>query len=110
MVKAEFSINPSDLTITHAVTGHAGLSTVGKDIVCAAASMLTQTFAQLVYDNEDRLTDKPTITLENGNAYIYCQCKDTKNYKHLCNWLDYTLRGYRLLAINYPEYVDIVKE
>lgn len=88
------------------VKGHAGASEVGKDIVCASASILTYTVAQYVKDmgKMDKLNSKPTIILKKGNAKVTCSPKDV--YYDECRQAYLVVAtGFNLLAKHYPQYV-----
>lgn len=52
--------------------GHAGTAEYGKDLVCAAATMLAYTLAQsaCVLNAEGKLIDEPTINIASGDADI----------------------------------------
>ena len=91
------------------VKGHAGQADIGQDIVCASASILTYTLAQIVKDMEaqDSFTMKPIIKLESGEATITCNCKTDIAYFEVLNALNVAQVGYSLLAHNYPQYVEI---
>ena len=91
------------------VTGHAGQAEIGQDIVCASASILTYTVAQIVKDmgERGRLKKEPVISLEDGCATISCVCKDNESYYEALSAYNVALVGYSLLAHNYPQYVEI---
>lgn len=55
-----------------AARGHAEAAEVGKDLVCAAATMLAYTLAQsaCVLNAEGKLAEEPTISIASGDADI----------------------------------------
>lgn len=94
------------ITITHrnntiTVRGHAGYAEIGKDIVCASISTLTQVFVASVGEMTD---DKLKCEIRAGNAVI--------SYKNLSEraqvLLDSFFIGCRMIAEAYPQHVRIV--
>lgn len=83
------------------VQGHAGYAPPGQDIVCAAISTLTQVF---VASMEQLTTDNIKAVIEPGNAVIE-HGNLTDEGKLL---LDSFFVGIRMIAENYPEYVQLV--
>ena len=84
------------------LTGHAGAGKWGKDIVCAAASVLTYTAAasaQQLY-REGKLKSAPHIRLLPGDALVELEaCPQARQL------MDVIRTGYSLLAMRYPENV-----
>ena len=109
MIKANFSRDDDALKVTLSVEGHAGHSIPGKDIVCASASILAYTVAQIVIAMEHHgdLEGKPIIDLNEGDATIMCRCRDPKDFGELVHTFFVAHVGYALLAHNYPEYVSL---
>lgn len=102
-------IRESGDSFTLKVDGHAGAAEAGKDIVCAAASMLTFTAAQSArfMKAENKLRRKPEFRQEQGDAELVVKPK--KAYMGEARVIFRTvLTGYLLLAQNYPEYVQVV--
>lgn len=71
------------------VTGHAGYDIAGKDIVCAAVSILTYTFINL-YDTDVWMDSPDGIMVTYRDA-------DT----------DFIRTGFRMLEKEYPEYIRV---
>lgn len=101
MVEIAYRLSQFDLT----VKGHAGAAPKGEDIVCAAVTILTRTFAQ-----NARIMDRSGIVsglrieLEPGNAHI--SCKPAKKYKSVARTvLEGICLGFEMLEQEYPEYV-----
>lgn len=88
--------------------GHAGQNARGKDIVCASASMLAYTLAQMVLNMEQqgKLKDAPTVDIGSGKACI--TCKPKRKYKVEAEQVYLVIStGYKLLSHNHPQYVVI---
>ena len=108
MVKVQFFINRECGSITMKLSGHAGQAEHGKDIVCAAASILAYTVAQtlqLQY-GDDGLRRKPHIKLEPGDTIIVAKPKPER-YEEALHTFFVAQVGYSLLARTYPQYVTL---
>lgn len=108
MIKATFVQQKEIDTIILKVEGHAGQAEKGKDLVCAAASMLTYTLAQYLTYIHKRggLQKKPRISINDGDALIVA--KPTKEYEgEVLNAYFVAEVGFSLLAENYPQYVEL---
>ena len=82
------------------ISGHAGYDEQGKDIICAGISTLVYTF---IYSVEDLTDDEITYDINDGISII--KIKDlTKNSQILLSSFIY---GCRLIADNYPDYVQV---
>ena len=90
------------------LTGHAGAGEHGKDIVCAAASILAYTVAQaLQFQYEDGgLKKKPHLKLEPGDTIIVAKPKPER-YEEALHTFFVAQVGYTLLANTYPKYVSL---
>lgn len=93
------------------VKGHAGYAEVGKDIVCASASILAYTVAQIVRDAESRgdLASPPKIRLKKGDTMVVCEPKK-KAYNAMQDAYSFANVGYALLAHNYPQFVELITD
>lgn len=94
------------------VTGHARSAPKGEDLICAGASILAMTLAQVIsFAHADKkLKCSPTLQLEDGNCVIWCLPKD-KYLDELRTEFETIVTGYDFLSMNYPEYVKFdVKE
>ena len=84
-------------------TGHANSAQAGRDIVCAACSMLVYGLA----DSIAKLSDRSDLTLESGKAVIACRLQ--KMTRRQRAKVDAVFWGYRnafwLLADRYPAFV-----
>ena len=108
MVRAEFFTNKESRSITLKLTGHAGQAEQGKDIVCAAASILAYTVAQVLqfmYEQGD-LQKKPHLKLAEGDTVIIAKPKP-ESYDEALHTFFVAQAGYHLLQHNYPQYVTL---
>lgn len=95
-------------TLSLLVAGHAGFAPAGRDIVCAAASILVYTAAELVRDMERRgqLSRPPVIRLKPGEAEIRFTPRDDCRQRAETG-LQTALLGFSLLARKYPRYLRV---
>ena len=110
MIQVRFEHSEDGKTLILTVKGHSGQADVGQDIVCASASILAYTVAQVVTTmrDEGKLKKKPNIRLDSGDAVI--TCKPTKQYyAEALHTYSVAQVGYDLLQYNYPEYVQLTK-
>ncbi len=108
MVKAEFFTNKESGSITMKLSGHAGQAESGKDIVCAATSILAYTVAQtlqFMYE-QGELQKKPHLKLVEGDTIIVAKPKP-ESYADALHTFFVAQVGYHLLAHNYPQYVTL---
>ena len=83
------------------VSGHAGYEEIGKDIVCAGVTALTQT---LIKSIEDLTEDKIKYDISSGRADIKWRNLSDKSK----NLVDSFFIGINMIAGEYPDYVRIV--
>ena len=91
--------------------GHAGFAELGKDPVCAGASVLAMTAAQCVRSMEQagRLQKKAHILIRGGRVLVTAKPKEESfDEARLLFWAVET--GLRLLSEAYPGYVQVKKE
>lgn len=107
MIKATFSKDKFDKSITMTLEGHAKSNDEGKDIICASASILCYTLAQsLKYIKAQGGIRRLRIKLESGDARI--RCYPTEDYYDVVlNTYFVTEVGFNLLSHNFPEYVEL---
>lgn len=92
------------------VTGHAGYAGFGKDIVCAAGSVLACTLAANVGRMvREGAAEQPVTRLVPGQAEIGCRPKETQK-ENVERVFDAVCAGFSLLAAQYPEYVEFRME
>lgn len=106
MLKVTFEKNETGISLM--VKGHAGQAEIGNDIICSACSILAYTVAQFVKNAEAEgdLNFPPHIYLESGDAIV--SCSPTKEaYDTIYGVYLFASVGYKLLAHNFPQYVEI---
>lgn len=108
MVKAKFEISEDKKTLVLSIKGHAGAGEKGHDLVCAAASILANTVAQIVYIMHDKgqLRRKPTVKLNGGDATITCKPRDEAFHEALHTY-SVAQVGFALLAKAHPDHVEL---
>ena len=90
------------------VEGHAGFAEMGKDVVCAGASMYAMGLAQCVMQmhQDGKLQKKPVIEVKNGRVYVVGKPKP----EHEAELRDYFYMaqvGLALLQESYPKHVSL---
>lgn len=78
--------------------GHAGAGQLGEDLVCAGISTLLLTLQDIVAEHKDC-----TCRIQAGSAVV--QVPTAKR-----ELMAYTIRGFRMMGKNFPEYVNIEEE
>ena len=84
--------------------GHCGYAEEGKDIVCAAASMLTATLIRSLMG----VTGMEAETPSPGEAHIRCT-PTLGEAQHVAEAFDFADCGYQMLANSYPVHVRYSK-
>ena len=110
MIKAKFSYDRDKRECSLTVKGHAGCADIGHDIICASASILAYTIAQVckAMEHHGDFSEPPTIDLESGDATIVCRAKDDYLFSEIMHDFFVIRTGYQLLALNYPLYVEFI--
>lgn len=106
MTTAEFWFDENVIVMD--VKGHAGFEQVGKDPVCAGASVLAMTVAQCVEDMyaAGKLRKKPNIRVENGRVMAVAKPKRRFFHEALhVFWVGEV--GMQLLSETYPAHVTL---
>lgn len=90
------------------VDGHAHSDEPGKDLVCAAVSILVHTLAEQVRANEEAgILSGMTAVTEEGHAVI--GCVPLEPYAGIAGLqMSAVCVGFDLLAAKYPEFVHFV--
>jgi uncharacterized protein YsxB (DUF464 family) len=111
MIEARTYYNTSERSVSLEVSGHAGLAAHGEDIVCAAASILVYTFAQIVtaLDGTGDIIEQD-ISISSGDALVEAVFKDDDGLAEAIRALLYTQTGFRLLEGGYPDRVRIITD
>lgn len=109
MIKAKFSRDDDALRCTLSVEGHAGFAERGEDIICASASILLYTIAQLVKAMEEHgdFAEEPIVDITDGKATVSCICKNKDDYAEVVYAYFVVQTGYSLLEQTYPQYVEL---
>ena len=102
------TLNRKAETLSLCVTGHAGFASMGQDIVCAAASILVYTAAELALDMARRgqLRRAPVLNLKPGDAVIRFT-PDTLGRQRAEAGLETVGYGFSLLAKKYPRCIRV---
>ncbi len=90
--------------------GHAGAGEAGKDIVCAAVSVLMDTLCDsLLFAADTKSIYDPQIQREGGHYSIAVYMPEKQTYEGVEMYSVFAtiLRGLRLVEEAYPEYVQI---
>ena len=109
MISAKVSVDRDKRECSLTVKGHAGQADIGQDVVCASASILAFTAAQVLktmYEGGEFM-DHPTLDLDNGDATVSCCVDDDTTFMQVLQTFFTIAMGYRLLAHNYPQYVEL---
>lgn len=108
MIRAMFELNEDTHSIGMRLKGHAGMSTIGNDVICASASILAYTIGQIVKTSSEmgKTEGEPMIKLEKGNATISCVCKP-EYYAEMVHAFVVIETGLHLLANQYPNFVNL---
>lgn len=108
MVKAEFRKDDGCGVISLTVKGHAGAAEAGRDLVCASASILIYTAAQVAWQmyRQRRLKKRPRICLDSGDAHVVVKPKGDAFDEAIHNFSVVQV-GFSLLAANYPDFVGL---
>ena len=110
MIKVKIRTHDTTRYLRLTVDGHAGSDANGHDLVCASASILAYTFAQVIQAMEHHgdLKGKPRIEMNEGDASIILRCKNDAIYAEAKHTLFVIKTGYALLAHNYPQFVELI--
>ena len=108
MISVSFEQDGEKGVISMECRGHAGFAELGKDPVCAGASVLAMTLAQCVKSMEEagRLRKKAHIVVRGGRVLVTVKPREEflPETRHLF-WAAET--GMRLLAGAYPENISV---
>ena len=111
MVEVRFEQDREKGFLCMELIGHAEFAQLGRDPVCAGASVLAVTLAQCARTMEEagRLRKKAHILVRNGRVLVTLKPKPERwdEAAHLF-WVGET--GLRLLAQAYPENVEVKNE
>lgn len=89
------------------VSGHAGSAPKGQDLVCAAATTLVYTAAQMLRDaEEDGLAEDVRFCADDGKADLVAKAKPGAG-KELAGRMEAVCIGFRMLEKNYPKFIRV---
>lgn len=111
MIEVHFEQDREKGFLSMEVRGHAGFAALGKDPVCAGASVLAMTAAQCVKSLEQagRLRKMAHIVIRGGRVLVTAKPKkEAFDEARLLFWAAET--GLRLLSEAYPGYIQVKKE
>ncbi len=110
MIKAKFSTDAESGSISLVMTGHAVRAGEGEGqaLVCASASMLSQTLAQLLLylHAEEKMQKEPHIVLRPGRCQITAKPKAEAWDETLYGFFVIEV-GLDLLARNHRDFVQV---
>ena len=108
MTTAKFGIEAGAGALVMDVRGHTGFAELGKDPVCAGASVLAMTVAQCVelMGEDGKLQKKPNIRIQTGRVTVVAkpQPEHVHEALHLF-WVGQV--GMQLLSESYPGNVEL---
>lgn len=88
------------------VTGHARSDEYGKDLICAACSVLALTLkTNVAYMAEGGYVTQPVTKLEEGNAEISCRAKSRYRDSVRQTFMSVCV-GFEVLADTFPDYIS----
>lgn len=102
----EVSLQRDGDLIVLMIDGHAEYAENGADIVCAACSALSGTFATMI----SNLPIAASVKFDSARTKVVINCKGSGTYALQVKYaIDFVMLGYRLLAERYPDNVIIVE-
>lgn len=105
MIKVEFFVDKKKKSAELSVTGHAEMAEEGKDLVCAASSILAYTAEAAVSELKGKLSEEPKVKMQTGIAVISCVARSKRAYREIVRSLLIIMNGYKILAESFPEYI-----
>ena len=90
------------------VDGHAGFAEIGKDVVCAGASMYAMGLAQCVMQMhaDGKLVKAPNVKVRNGEVTMAVKPRP-EHEEELQRYFYMAQVGLKLLQESYPNHVDL---
>lgn len=108
MTTAKFGIEAGAGALVMDVRGHTGFAELGKDPVCAGASVLAMTVAQCVelMGEDGKLQKKPNIRIQDGRVTVVAKPQPEHFHEALhLFWVGQV--GMQLLSESYPGNVEL---
>lgn len=108
MVKATFQHIKAQNAYVAEVKGHAGFAELGKDVVCAGASMYAMGLAQSVLQMRQagKLQKIPNVRVKNGEVFVVAKPKP-EHEAELRHYFYMAQVGFRLLQEAYPDHLSL---
>lgn len=107
MVKAYFDFDTERNAFEMRVQGHADFAELGKDPVCAGASVLAFTAAQVIdLIDRNQLLEEPVIRISGGNVRLVCRPNE-KSFCRAQTVFLFAQIGMQLLEAAYPGHVSV---
>ncbi len=101
-----FNVYTNGLLYNITVSGHAEFDTKGKDIVCAAVSVLIQTFYLTL-----KQLDGLIVNLIDDKVFSVTIKDGFENYTDILHGIcSFLLTGMYLLKEHYPDYIKIINK
>jgi len=106
MTKAMFRELQDSGALEMRVIGHTGFAEMGRDPVCAGASVLAMTAAQCIEAMGNKLQKAPNLTIRGGNVHVIA--KPRPEYYAEAKHIFYVAEtGFQLLSQAYPQNVEL---
>lgn len=109
MIDIRFNYDNDSGALTMNMRGHANFAELGKDVVCAGASILGMTVAQAIQimSEDGRLRKKANITIRSGRITVTAKPKPEcfAEAQHIYYLAEI---GFRLLSEAYPGTIKLV--
>jgi uncharacterized protein YsxB (DUF464 family) len=108
MLKVRFTERGQKLSLR--LEGHAEYAEIGKDIVCASASILAHILASDVkaYEQVYAYKTAPVVRLESGDTEI--TCSPSPDFPQVRCAYNFARKGFALLAMSYPDHVLFITD
>ena len=106
MIRVNVTVDNQNRFLKLRVSGHAGAAAVGHDAICAGATTLAYSWAQMqrMLSSAGDIEGEESAVLDEGRAEIKARFTP-KAYRHALSSFETIMAGYQLLNANYPEYV-----
>lgn len=108
MVKATFHHVTGQNAYIAEIKGHAGFDELGKDVVCAGASMYAMGLAQSVLQMRQagKLKKIPNVRVKNGEVFVVAKPKP-EHEAELRHYFYMAQVGFKLLETAYPDHISL---
>ena len=108
MIRAIFECNRETGKLEMRVHGHANFAELGKDPVCAGASVLAMAAAQCIdlMEQAGSLQKEAVFKIDNGNVRVKCLPKP-EHFDEALLIFHVAHVGMELLAAAYPEHAEV---